>query len=180
MIYGSDDYNNKESIYSIEEINAKIDELNSLLSSINSNAFTAIKSCIPSLDNTYDLGYYESKDSPNNRMFRNIFTHSLQIGEEGEDWYIGDNSGYLILQNRTAFEWGKVEGKGSESTWQTVNFPLPFTKVFCITTGQSYKEMTTESGHGYIRKGYYSGTSMQIETLMTGCFTFWMAIGNVS
>ena len=94
-----------------------LDSLNNLINSfntLNGAAWKNNQTNLPATDNSYDIG-------SNTQMIKSIFTHGLQIGEEGEDWWIGDNSGYITLPSGMAMQWKKESGKNTSR--HTFTFP---------------------------------------------------------
>ena len=123
----------------------------------------------PQQNITFDIGTLE-------KMFRHIYAQGMTLGEEGEDWLIEDNEGYVTLPNGLKICWKEI--KSSDSHIQIFggrSYSVP-PVVICTRGG------TTDSWH----PEHYPCVANNVTTTQfyyncgewrTGLRYYWIAIG---
>ena len=131
-----------------------------------SESMLLVRNIQPQQNITFDIGTLE-------KMFRHIYTQGMTLGEEGEDWLIEDNEGYLTLAGNTLVQWGYI--KSNEKNIEgTFDFPIPFSKPPIIVGGIQGDLWSTTWEHmnfGDVNKDSFYFKTTDYYSL------FWLALG---
>ena len=117
---------------------------------------------IPKENVTFDIGTED-------KMYRTGRFSSLFIGEEGEDWYISNNGGYVTLPSGLMIQWRSFSSAGSSDTiltWQ-------FTKTFPNTCVWAFGVELRENDN---KDEAYHGFMASIPSATTAKFSWWNKI----
>ena len=125
----------------------------------------------PQQNITFDIGTLE-------KMFRHIYAQGMTLGEEGEDWLIEDNEGYVTLPSGVIIEWGSISYPESKDYISNVSFlKNPITVIAAFIS----EENTQTGGAQYrggstIKHSSVSSTGMTIQAIGSVRKLYWMII----
>ena len=139
-----------------------------------SESMLLVRNIQPQQNITFDIGTLE-------KMFRHIYAQGMTLGEEGEDWLIEDNEGYVTLQSGLIIQWGYDPREKADAAghWMLADFPKHFShRCFFFQANRSY---TNNDGMyvGYMHLEHTAPIGLQsVEYRKRYCDqVYWFAIG---